>query len=104
MSVFGAVKFSTWSPGNSLGDYVDEASHQEIANYAVAGPEEVGAAHGMSVFWKFLLNPAESVCLADGGVGSFVTALLRATDDVARLSTPMRRVVIEGRTAQGVVA
>ena len=48
MSVFGAVKFSTWSPGNSLGDYVDEASHQEIANYAVAGPEEVGAADGGS--------------------------------------------------------
>ena len=104
MSVFGAVNFSTWSPGNSLGDYVDEASHQEIAIHTVAGPEEVGTAYGMSVPWNFLLNPAESACLADGGVGSFATALLRATDDVARLSTPMRRVVIEDGTAQGVVA
>ncbi len=95
--------FAAFMDDHSLGDYVNEASHVNIAAYTGAYPEEVGAAYGMSVLWNFLLNPAESVCLPERGVGSFATALVRATDEVTRLSTPVQRIVVEDGIARGAV-
>ncbi len=95
--------FADFMVRNSLGDYVNEASHVDIAAYTAAYPEQVGAAYGMSVLWNFSLNPAESVCLPERGVGSFATALVRATDEVTRLSTPVQRIVSQDGVARGVV-
>ena len=95
--------FAAFMKKNSLDDYLNEASHVDIAAYTAAFPEEVGAAYGMSVLWNFSLNPEENICLPENGVGSFATALVHACKEVTTVSTPIQRIIIDGGAATGVV-
>ena len=57
----------------------------------------------MAVAWQTGLNGVAWPCLPEGGIGTFVDALVDACGASIRLSTPVRRIAIEGAVAKGVI-
>lgn len=74
-----------------------------LSGYTFAHPEQVSAACAMAIAWQTGLNGVAWPCLPEGGIGTFVNALVDACGASIRLSTPVRRIAIEGGVAQGVV-
>ena len=74
-----------------------------LSGYTFAHPEQVGAAYAMATAWHTGLNGVAWPCLPEGGIGTFVDALVHACGTSIRLSTPVRRIVIEGGVAKGVI-
>ena len=74
-----------------------------LSGYTFAYPEQVGAACAMAIAWQTGLNGVAWPCLPEGGIGAFVDALVDACGTSIRLSTPVRRIAIEGSVAKGVV-
>ena len=74
-----------------------------LSGYTFAHPEQVGAAYAMATLWHFGLNGVAWPVLPEGGMGAFVDALVEACGPSLRLSTPVRRIVLENGAAKGVV-
>lgn len=74
-----------------------------LSGYTFAHPEQVGAAYAMATAWHTGLNGVAWPCLPEGGIETFVDALVHACGTSLRLSTPVRRIVIEDGVAKGVV-
>lgn len=74
-----------------------------LSGYTFAHPEQIGAAHAMATLWHNGLNGVAWPCLPEGGMGTFVDALVDACAPSVRLSTPVRRIVLEDGTARGAV-
>ena len=74
-----------------------------LSGYTFAHPEQVGAALAMATLWHNGLNGVAWPCLPDGGTGAFVEALVQACGSGVRLSTPVRRIVLEDGVAKGAV-
>ena len=74
-----------------------------LSGYTFAHPEQVGAAYAMATAWHTGLNGVAWPCLPEGGIGTFVDALVHACGTSLRLSTPVHRIVIEDATVQGVI-
>lgn len=73
-----------------------------LSGYTFAYPEQVGAAYAMATVWHTGLNGVAWPCLPAGGIGTFVEALVQACGASIRLSTPVRRIVLEDGTVRGV--
>lgn len=74
-----------------------------LSGYTFAHPEQVGAAYAMATVWHTGLNGVAWPCLPEGGIGTFVDALVHGCGTSLRLSTPVHRIVIEDGTVQGVI-
>jgi len=74
-----------------------------LSGYTFADPQQIGAAYAMATLWHNGLNGVAWPCLPNGGAGAFVEALARACGADLRLSTPVRRIVLEHGVAQGVI-
>ena len=74
-----------------------------LSGYTFAHPEQVGAACAMAIAWQTGMNGVAWPCQPKGGIGAFVDALVDACGPSIRLSTPVRRIAIEGGIAKGVV-
>ena len=74
-----------------------------LSGYTFAHPEQVGVAYAMATAWHTGLNGVAWPCLPEGGIGTFVDTLVHACGTSLRLSTPVRRIVIEGGAVQGVI-
>ena len=75
-----------------------------LSCYTFGHPEQVGVAYAMAVLWHFSMNGAAWPIRPGGkGRGEFMDALVQACDDRIRLSTPVRRIVLEDGVARGVV-
>lgn len=74
-----------------------------LSGYTFAHPEQVGAAYAMATLWHNGLKSDAWPCLPKGGMGAFVDALVDACGPCISLSTPVRRVVLEGQVAKGAV-
>ena len=74
-----------------------------LSGYTFAHPEQVGAAFAMATLWHNGLNGVAWPCLPKGGMGAFVDALVEACGPCVSLSTPVRRIVLEGQAAMGAV-
>ncbi len=74
-----------------------------LSGYTFAHPEQIGAAYAMATLWHNGLNGVAWPCLPDGGMGTFVKALVEACGSSIRLSTPIRRIVLKDGVAKGVV-
>jgi|BarGraNGADG00312_2_1021985.scaffolds.fasta_scaffold00487_10 protoporphyrinogen/coproporphyrinogen III oxidase len=83
----------------SFGDEVLEYLFQPIASCLTLGePEEISAAYGLSLLWYAL----HELFTLKKGIGALTDRLYRESRDAIRLSTPARRVVIEGGAVRGV--
>jgi len=81
------------------GDEVLEYLFQPITSCLTLGePEEVGAGYGMTLLWYSL----HGLFTLKKGIGSLADRLYRECRDAVRLSTPVKRVVIEGGAVRGV--
>ncbi len=74
-----------------------------LSGYTFAHPEQIGAAFAMATLWHNGLNGVAWPCLPTGGVGGLVDALTDGCGPGLSLNTPVRRVVLEGQAATGVV-
>ena len=74
-----------------------------LSGYTFAHPEQVGAAFAMATLWHNGVKSDAWPCLPNGGMGAFVDALVEACGPCISLSTPVRKVVLEGRAAKGAV-
>lgn len=74
-----------------------------LSGYTFAHPEQIGAAYAMAATWEFGANGVAWPLIPQGGVGIFVDALARACGDSIKLSTPVRRIVLEDGAVKGVV-
>ena len=73
-----------------------------LSGYLFAQPEQVGAACAMATLWHTGLSGLAWPVLPEGGTGAFVDALARACGGGIRLSTPVRRIVLEDGAVRGV--
>ncbi len=90
-SNFGA-EFLEWLVGPNL------------SCYTFAHPEQIGVAYAMAILWHFSLNGAAWPVRPGGkGRGEFMDALVHACDESIRISTPVRRIVLEDGRARGVI-
>jgi oxygen-dependent protoporphyrinogen oxidase len=81
------------------GEEVLEYFLQPVASCLTLGePEEVGAGYGLALVW-YALN---GLFTLKRGIGSLAERLYEECRDSVRLSTPVRRVVIEGGAVKGV--
>lgn len=72
---------------------------QPVASCLTLGePEEVGAGYGLALVW-YALN---GLFTLERGIGSLAERLYEECGEDVRLSTPVKRVVLEGGTAKGV--
>ncbi|MCY4149229.1 MAG: NAD(P)/FAD-dependent oxidoreductase [Gammaproteobacteria bacterium] len=74
-----------------------------LAGYTFANPEQVGIAYAKAVLWHNGLNGVAWPWVPDGGMRAFVDAFSKKCRSSIRLSTPVRRILIEGGTARGVI-
>ena len=75
-----------------------------LSCYTFGHPEQVGAAYAMAILWHFSLNGAAWPIRPGGkGGGEFMDALVRACDESLRVSTPVRRIVLEDGVTKGVI-
>lgn len=75
-----------------------------LSGYTFAHPEQVGAAYAMATAWHTGLNGVAWPCLPEGGIDTFLDALVRACGASIRLSTPVHRIVVKGGVAKGVIS
>lgn len=81
------------------GDEVLEYFLQPVASCLTLGePEEVGAGYGLALVW-YSLN---GLFTLKRGIGSLAERLYQECADSVRLSTPVKRVVVEGGAVKGV--
>lgn len=73
-----------------------------LSGHTFAHPEQIGAAYAMATLWHIGLNGIAWPILPDGGMGTFVDALVRACGPIIKLSTPVRRIVLENGAANGI--
>ena len=95
-----AAQFLTTESGQEALDWLFGPG---LSGYTFAHPEQVGAAFAMATLWHNSMNGDAWPCLPRGGMGAFVDALADACGPCIRLSTPVRRMVFDGRTAKGAV-
>lgn len=74
-----------------------------LSGYTFAHPEQIGAAYALATLWHNGLNGIAWPCRPEGGMGAFVAALAQACGSGLRLSTPVRRIVLEDGVAKGVI-
>ncbi len=75
-----------------------------LSCYAFGHPEQMGVAYAMAILWHFSLNgDAWPIRPGGKGRGEFMDALVHACDESIRLSTPVRRIVLEDGRAKGVI-
>ena len=85
-------------------EFLDRLVGPNLSCYTFGHPEQVGVAYAMAILWHFSLNgDAWPIRPGGKGRGEFMDALVRACDDRVRLSTPVRRIVLEDGVARGVV-
>jgi len=81
------------------GEEVLEYFLQPVASCLTLGePEDVGAGYGLALVW-YALN---GLLTLKRGIGSLAEGLYRECADSVRLSTPVKRVVLEGGAVKGV--
>ncbi len=81
------------------GDEVLEYFLQPVASCLTLGePEEVGAGYGLALVW-YAIN---GLFTLKRGIGSLAESLYRECEESVRLSSPVRRVVLEGGAVKGV--
>lgn len=81
------------------GDEVLEYLFQPIASCLTLGePEDVGAGYGLALIW-YALN---GLWTLEKGIGTLAEALYEENKDDVRLSTPAKRIIIEGGAVKGV--
>jgi oxygen-dependent protoporphyrinogen oxidase len=81
------------------GEDVLEYLFQPIASCLTLGePEDVGAGYGLTLLW-YALN---GIFTLKHGIGTLAERLYEECSDDVRLSTPVKRVVIEGGAVKGV--
>ncbi|MCY3880193.1 MAG: NAD(P)/FAD-dependent oxidoreductase [Rhodobacteraceae bacterium] len=74
-----------------------------LTGYTFAHPEQVGAPIAMVTAWHTGLSGAVRPSIPEGGLSAFVSALSQRSGAEIRLSTPVRRIVIENGAARGVI-
>ena len=75
-----------------------------LSCYTFAHPEQIGVAYAMAILWHFSLNGAAWPIRPGGkGRGEFMDALVQSCDESIRISTPVRRIVLEDGRARGVI-
>lgn len=75
-----------------------------LSCYAFGHPEQIGVAYAMAILWHFSVNDAAWPIRPGGkGRGAFMDALVRVCDEDIRLSTPVRRIVLDDGVARGVI-
>ncbi|WP_458010908.1 protoporphyrinogen/coproporphyrinogen oxidase [Candidatus Solincola sp.] len=81
------------------GEEALEYFFQPLASCLTLGePEEIGAGYGLALAWYAL----HGLYTLKGGIGTLAEALYRECRDRVMLSTPARRIVLEGRKVKGV--
>lgn len=95
--------FQDFMEENSMGAYLHQWVTNDIRAYTGGGPEQSGAASSMALLWNFSLNSDEHVAIPETGLGSFSTTLSQACSENMRLSTPVKRIIIENGAVRGVV-
>ena len=95
--------FQDFMEENSMGEYLHQWVTNDIRAYTGGGPEQSGAASSMALLWNFSLNSDEHVAIPETGLGSFSTALAQACSENIKLSTPVKRIVIEDGAIKGVI-
>lgn len=95
--------FQDFMEENGMGEYLHQWVTNDIRAYTGGGPEQSGAASSLALLWNFSLNSDEHVAIPETGLGSFATALARACSENMRLSTPVKRIVIDNGAVRGVV-
>ncbi len=93
--------------GESLAEFALRRGGEEALEYffqplasclTLGEPEEIGAGYGLALAWYAL----HGLYTLKGGIGSLAEALYRECRDRVRLSTPARRIVLEGGKVRGV--
>ncbi|MGQ9704773.1 MAG: protoporphyrinogen/coproporphyrinogen oxidase [Actinomycetota bacterium] len=81
------------------GEEALEYLFQPLASCLTLGePEDIGAGYGLALAW-YALNGLYTL---RGGIGTLAEALYRACRERVKLSTPARRIVLEGGKVKGV--
>ncbi len=93
----GDVSSARFALENGGPELLDHLVSPILGTMVLARPEEVTIAHLIAL--AFL---AGGVCVMENGMGSINEALYERVRDCVRLSTPARKVVIEGKRVRGV--
>jgi oxygen-dependent protoporphyrinogen oxidase len=81
------------------GDEVLEYFFQPIASCLTLGePEDIGAGYGLTLMW-YALN---GLFTLKRGIGTLAESMYEKYEDSVRLSTPVKRIVLEGGAVKGV--
>ena len=85
-------------------EFLERLVGPNLSCYAFGHPEQVGVAYAMAILWHFSVNgDAWPVRPGGKGRGAFMDALVYACDESIRISTPVRRIVLEDGVARGVI-
>lgn len=95
----------------SIADLVSDVANEEVLEnllqpivsaLILTEPEDMGAPLGMTCFWMTLKGLTTGLIGMRRGFGSIAERLYEINSDCVRLSTPARKVVVEGGRVRGV--
>ncbi|MBN1288539.1 MAG: FAD-dependent oxidoreductase [Actinobacteria bacterium] len=76
---------------------LEEVFQMLMAGLTLGEPEDIGAAHGLSLF-----NFGRGLLALKHGMGSLTDSIYDACKDKVKLSTPVKKIVIDGKYIKGV--
>ena len=82
--------------------FVEEFCEFPVASFTLSQPERISPLHGMMLLWLMWFERRHTIRMPEQGIGSFSRSLARACADDTRLSTPVKRVVVEDGVTTGV--
>ena len=95
-----ATQFLTSEVGTESFDWLFAPG---LRGYAFTCPDQIGAAFAQAILWHNGLNGVAWPCMPDGGISVFVDAMVKVSEQLIRLSTPVQRVVLDNGIVKGVI-
>ena len=83
-------------------EFLEQFCEFPVASVTLSQPDRISPLHGMMLLWMVWFERHHKIHMPEQGIGFFSQTLAQACADNTRLSTPVKRVVIEDGVVKGV--